>query len=226
MKTDPKRIMILLSIVERSKGTKLIKKLASKDIRMHYQCVGFGTAPTEMMDIFGLGTNDKDVVISLAPETTVRSLMADFGNNFSSYTEFGGLLILLRLSAAGRLLTEILHHNLSKTSEEGDKTIMKNEHHHNLIFITVDRGYADEVMQTAKRAGATGGTILHARLADAEYFSELAPDNIEEEREIICILAPAAISAAIMEDVNKEFGLSSPAHGTLCALPVEKAYKI
>ena len=60
-----KRPMMLLSIVERDKGIKLIKVLESMNIRMNFQCVGFGTAPTEMMDIFGLGSNDKDIVISL-----------------------------------------------------------------------------------------------------------------------------------------------------------------
>ena len=67
-----KRLMALLSIVERDKGTKLIKVLESLNIRMNYQCVGFGTAPTEMMDIFGLGTNDKDIIISFAAEDTVK----------------------------------------------------------------------------------------------------------------------------------------------------------
>ena len=58
-----KQPMILLSIVERDKGKKLIKELENIGIRINFQSVGFGTAPTEMMDIFGLGTNDKDIII-------------------------------------------------------------------------------------------------------------------------------------------------------------------
>ena len=34
---------------------------------------------------------------------------------------------------------------------------------HDLILTIVDRGFADDVMDAAKSAGARGGTILHAR---------------------------------------------------------------
>ena len=70
-----KRIMILLSIVERDKGKKLIEELEELDIRVNFQTVGFGTAPTEMMDIFGIGSNDKDIVISLGAENVVKEIM-------------------------------------------------------------------------------------------------------------------------------------------------------
>lgn len=221
-----KRVMTLLSTVERGKGKKLMAKLDSKNIRMHFQCVGFGTAPTEMMDIFGLGSNDKDIVISFGAEKAVKELMADFGSNFNSYSEYGGLMIVLQLTAVNRLISEILNHNLPEDAIEGDEAKMKNEHKHNLIMIAVGEGYVDAVMETAKKAGATGGTVIRGRLAEAEKLKEEAQIDIEEEREIIFILAPANVSNQIMDDVNKKFGLRTEARGILCTVPVEKAYKI
>ena len=49
---------------------------------------------------------------------------------------------------------------------------------------------------------------------------------IDEEREILFILAPQKTSKQIMEDVNREFGLNSKANGIITAVPTEKAYKI
>ena len=220
-----KRLMLLLSIVERDKGNKLIKVLNNLNIRMNFQCVGFGTAPTEMMDIFGLGSNDKDIVISLASETTVKDMMADFGTSFESHTRFGGLMIILKTSAASRVLTELLTHTESNFYERG-KEIVKNEHHNNLILISVNEGYSDDVMQVARKAGATGGTVIKGRLADIELVSELESITIDEEREILVILAPLKTSKQIMEDVNREFGITSKANGIITAIPTEKAYKI
>ncbi len=222
---EGKRLMMLLSIVQRDSGQKLINNLKSKDIKLHFQSVGFGTAPTEMMDIFGLGTNAKDIVISIGAESTIKNMMADFGSNFSSYSQYGGLMIVLKMSAASRLVTEILCHNLTENQIKGDGA-MKNEHHNNLILISVNNGYADPVMETAKKAGATGGTVIKGRLADAEQLIELGQMDASDEREIICILAPSAVSHKIMEEVNKGFGISSEANGILCAVPTEKAYKI
>ena len=220
-----KRLMLLLSIVERDKGKKLIKELENINIRMNFQCVGFGTAPTEMMDIFGLGSNDKDIVISLGAENTVKDMMANFGTAFESHTKYGGLMMILKISAAGRILTELLSYNSNINPEKGNDS-MKNAHHNNLIFISVNEGYSDDVMQTARKAGATGGTIIKGRLADMEQFAEFGKHEIDGEREILCILAPLNTSKQIMEDVNKEFGMTSRANGIIVAVPTEKAYKI
>lgn len=220
-----KRLMMLLSIVELDKGKKLRKELKNNNIRMNFQTVGTGTAPTEMMDIFGLGTTDKDVVISLAAESDIRNMMANFGDTFSSHSKYGGIMIILEISAAGRVLTEILNFNNGKNTEKGTVT-MKNEHHNNLIVISVNQGYTEDVMHVARKAGATGGTVIKGRLPDNEQFAEFGKIQADEEREIIFILAPLETSKRIMEDVNKEFGLTSAANGILFAVPAEKAYKI
>ncbi len=220
-----KRPMILLSIVERDKGKKLIKELENINIRINFQSVGFGTAPTEMMDIFGLGSNDKDIIISLGAENVVKDMMANFGTTFASHSKYGGLMIILEVSAASRVLTEILDFKNDKNTEKGNGA-MKNEHHNNLIVISVNEGYSEDVIQVARKAGATGGTVIKGRLADIEQLTELGKAGIDGEREILCILAPMKTSKQIMDDVNKEFGLSSKANGIVFAIPTEKAYKI
>lgn len=220
-----KRMMLLFSIVQPDKGAKLIKTLKEKGIHIHFQCIGCGTAPTEMMDIFGLNTNHKDIVISLGAESAIKQLIADFSSDFNTVSLYGGLMIVLQMSAASRLIAEIVNHNVEHYEDKGEIS-MKNEHHNNLIFISVNNGYADTVMEAAKKVGATGGTIIKGRLADYGQFIELGQVEAEEEREIICILAPELVSHEIMETINKNFGFSSKANGIICAVPTEKAYKI
>lgn len=220
-----KRPMVLLSIVERDKGQKLIEELENINIKVNFQCVGLGTAPTEMMDIFGLGHRDKDIVISLGAESVVKDMMANFGTTFESHSKYGGLMIIMKTSAASRILTEMLSFNNDKISERGNGS-MKNEHHNNLIIISVNEGYCDDVMQVARKAGATGGTVIKGRFADFEQFADVKKTDIDGEREILCILAPLKTSAQIMEDVNKEFGATSDANGIIIAIQTEKAYKI
>ena len=220
-----KKIMLLLSIVEQGRGKKLIKDLNALKIHVNFQTVGLGTAPTEMMDIFGLGTNDKDVVISLSAESDVRDMIANFGEAFQSHSKYGGLMVVLDISAAGRVLSEILHFNSNQNAEKESMT-MKNEHHNNLIVISTNEGYSEDVMQAARKAGATGGTVIKGRLADVEQFAEFMDSKVDGDREMLCILAPSKVSKQIMEEVNREFGLSSPANGIIFALPAEKAFKI
>ncbi|MBQ7045253.1 MAG: hypothetical protein IJN65_02040 [Clostridia bacterium] len=220
-----KKIMMLLSIVELDKGKKLIKELQNNNIRINLQTVGFGTAPSELMDIFGLGSKDKDVVISMGAEDSVRELLSNMGAIFSEHTKYGGLMIALDVCAASRVLCEILSFNTDKPKDKGVDD-MKNEHLNDLIIISVNEGYTEEVMRSARHAGATGGTVIKGRLADSEQLAEFVGTKVDGEREIILILTPASKSAQIMEAVNKDFGITSAANGTVLAVPAQKAYKI
>ena len=219
-----KKIMSLLSFVQQGKGKRLMKELHNLNVTMNFQTVGMGTAPTEMMDIFGLGTHDKDVIISLGAEDNIRQMIANFGENFQSHSKYGGLMIVLDVTAAGRLLNEIL--NFGNQTMQKEFAPMKNEHHNNLIVISVNEGYSESVMQVARKAGATGGTVIKGRLADGEQFAEFVNTEVSGEREILFVLAPTKVGGQIMTDVNKEFGLTSPANGIIFALPTEKAFKI
>lgn len=220
-----KKITVLLSIVEQGKGKKLIKKLSGLNVRVNFQTVGLGTAPTELMDIFGLGTNDKDIIISIGAECDVKDLIANFGESFESHSKYGGLMIVLNVTAAGRVLSEILNFGTNQNTEK-ETVNMQNEHHNNLIVISVNEGYSEDVMQVARKAGATGGTVIKGRLTDVTQFSEFIDAKVSGEREMLCILAPSKASGQIMEDVNREFGLTSSANGIIFALPTEKAFKI
>lgn len=219
-----KKIMTLLSIVEQGKGKKLIKELKGLRVRINFQLVGQGTAPTELLDIFGLGTKDKDIVVSLGAEGDIQDMMANFGEIFRSHSKFGGLMVVLDTAAASRVLSEMLNYN--NQNKEQEAVQMQNEHHNHLIVIAVNEGYSADVMHVARKAGATGGTVIKGRLADLEQFAEYMDTKADSERELLFILAPAKVSRPIMEDVNREFGLTSPANGIIFALPTEKAFKI
>lgn len=219
-----KKIMSLLSIVQEGTGQKLIKELKALNIRLNFQTVGHGTAPTEMMDIFGLGSNDKDIVISLGAENDIRDMVANFDKNFQSHASYGGLMIVFDIAASSRLLNEIL--NFGNQNTEKEFAPMKNEHSSNLIVISVNEGYSENVMHVARKAGATGGTIIKGRLADIEEFADFVQTEVDGDREILFILTPTKVGDRIMEDVNREFGFTSEANGIIFAVPTERAFKI
>ena len=218
---------LILSILERGKGKSYMDMLTERDIHFHTQTMGFGTAPSEMMDLLGLGSNDKDVILSLAPKHAVAALEAILRENLGS-SRYRGLMMELKLSAINRLTAEMISRTTpQKQIHKGeDEEEMRNEYQHQLILISVNQGCTDQVMHTARGAGAMGGTIIRSRLTEAGIMAQFGIQDVMEEREIIMILAASNIATNIMDAVNKEHGIRSEANGIIFALPVERAFKV
>lgn len=102
----------------------------------------------------------------------------------------------------------------------------KSDYNYGLILIAVNHGHSDAVMETAKKAGATGGTVLRGRLADADRGERFIGIKLEEEREIVAIMAPGSTRGAIIEAVNRDEGLRTDAQAVICSFAAEKAFMI
>ena len=220
------RIMLVFSIIMRGKANKYIANLEKHGMGFHIRANGVGTAPSEMMDIFGLGTNDKDIVITLAPENIINSYCYDMNKEIGASYEYGGLMMCVRLSAISRLGSELVTRASKETDITGGKKKVKSGQKHQLILVSVNQGYTDAVMETARQAGAMGGTVMRARLTDSSMMEQLGDSEVQQEREIITIFAPAGTAIKIMDEVNRNHGVMSDANGIVMALPVDKAYKI
>ena len=219
------RIVMLLAIIRRGKGGTYLKAIQDDDVVMHFQCVGEGTAPSEMMEILGLGNSEKDIIISFSTKTTADRISNDLIKNLGASHSYQGLFMVIPTNAFSRISAEIIKKN-SNDSIKGGEDNMQSEFKYSLILISVNRGYTDAVMQTAKKAGATGGTVIKARLAEAQEIEAYANTVLNEEKDIVTILAPNSIRNQILEDVNEQFGLKSEAQGTVLSLPVDKVFKI
>ena len=92
-----------------------------------------------------------------------------------------------------------------------------------MIVCIVNTGFSDAVMDAARKYGARGGTVLHARGTanpEAESFFKI---TIQPEKEVVMILVPSEIKNDILHALYKDVGLNSPGQGIAFTLPVDVA---
>ena len=95
------------------------------------------------------------------------------------------------------------------------------KYNHEAIFCIVNNGYSEAVMDTAKKLGARGGTVINARGTagkEAETFFHI---TIQPEKEIVMILVPSEIKENVMHALYKEVGLDTAGQGIAFAMPVD-----
>ena len=70
-----------------------------------------------------------------------------------------------------------------------------------LIVTVVDRGFSERVMDAAKSKGARGGTVLHARGTGSKEAMQFFNITVQQEKDIIIIVAPKDIRSDIMREI-------------------------
>ena len=76
-KDFPKRIKLLVTIVDRGKGEKVVNICKKQGCMFHMIYLGYGTANSDLLDFLGLGNTAKDIVLSVVlEEKTQQTLQA------------------------------------------------------------------------------------------------------------------------------------------------------
>lgn len=91
------------------------------------------------------------------------------------------------------------------------------------IFVIVDKGSLDTVIDAAEAAGSTGGTVIHGRgLGDHEKAKLLFNIEIEPEKDIVLILSKADKTENIVNAIKERLNIDSPGAGIIFVLDVKR----
>lgn len=216
-------IHLLLSIVERGQAQGLISLYRKYQVNCHYQSFGRGTAPSELLDILGVGGTERDVILSLASCGSMWYLLEQLKQDVP--VQVKGIAFSASLSAVtGSLGAALLQADSREGKGEEDR--VEGRDNGSLILVMVNQGYTDEVMNTARAAGARGGTIIRSRFAGAGEEESLYRFGLQEEKEIISIVAMGDSRNLIMEAIHKTHGPDTEAGAVVCAVALEQIVRL
>lgn len=213
---------LVMTIAQRGHGNKITSLYIKNNAIIHMQFEGVGTATSEVMDMFGLATSEKDIILSMVQEPVAAELF-DLISESSDISS--GIVMSMPLSAVNNMIAAVSDIKRVK-SKEGEQIDMGFTKQNTLILVLVNQGYTEDVMATAKTHGATGGTVIRARWTGSESVENFYGLAIQEEKELLAILVPNEIRNKLMDEINREHGLKSEAQAIVCSVPVDKAAKL
>ena len=171
------------------------------------------------MDILGLGSSEKDIILSLAPAGAARALLDKLEDDLHDNSPGRGIAFAIPLEAVSNLLAAAVN---ARTKLDKNKEYEEMQEKSSLIMITVNQGFTDDVMATARKAGARGGTVVRGRWVAKEEVERLEGVTRQDEKEILLIVVPREVRNSVMEAVNANHGLQSEAGAVICSLGVEQ----
>ena len=226
----PPQLKFFIFISEWNQAHAVSDVLDEYNVQLHFMTKGFGTASSEILDLLGIGASEKAVTVCLDQASLFPILAKEARKRLGSSSPGPGIAFSIPLSAINDPVLLIFRQEASKNEaliaaatagKENEGAHMARVFSHDLIVSIVNHGYSDEIMNTARAAGATGGTVLNARGQDHEGVVRFFGTSVQEEKDIILILAGNAHKINIMQAISEAYGLNSKAHGIVFSLPVD-----
>lgn len=215
---------LVIAITREEDQKKLEEVLDSMNAPLCFQFRGKGTAPSEMMDIFGLRGTTRLLTGALMPKSLVKPLFETMNRQLSFRHRGGGIAITIPVSGCQSHVLQTLNdaaRDEIKEALKGDEEEMKEKSEYSLIWVSVAGGYSDDVVDAARNAGAKGGTVIKGRRRSSEQVSHHFGISMQEEQDFVMIVVPREKKNETMAAITSVCGLGTEAHGVVLALPVD-----
>lgn len=117
--TAPKKLKILITIVERSKADFYIDMLEGYEVNLQMVSFGRGTAPTEMMQYLGLTQTGKAVIFSVVQEEKIKKILADYEDKYFKTKNGKGIAFTIPISSViGVMIYQFLSNSVDSIRGE------------------------------------------------------------------------------------------------------------
>lgn len=246
-KTEIPTLKFIFFIIDWNQAHIISHVFEEEKVRFYFVSKGKGTASSEVLDLLGIGVGDKAIVTCLEQAVLVPVLFKEVRKKLGFHSPGAGIAFTIPLSAINNPLLLVFKQSIHKNEKialeraltnSGDnfpKDVitpgsnvpnngggnMANECSYDLIVSIVNQGYSDEFMNTARKAGASGGTALNARgqahVGAVKFFGVA----VQDEKELILILTSKEKKTSIMRALCETHGLNSKAQGIVFSLPVD-----
>ena len=177
-----------------------------------------GTAVRSMLDILGIESNEKRVVLTIATQEKTRRLIDEQKRRLFIGVPGHGIVVSIPIKSIGGGKTVAFLGG----SQQPAKYTPELNYSYELIVAIANEGRTDLVMNAARSAGAAGGTVLHGKGTGSDKAEKFYSVSIAQEKEVILIVAKAEQKAGIMRAILEKAGPNTEAGTIVFSLPTSE----
>lgn len=207
---------LLYVIVNFGLGSKVIKIAKQQGITGATVFLGKGTSKNRLLELLDLAEIRKELVIMVSEKTKACSALEALNKEFIFNKPHHGIAFSIPVD---NFLGSGSYSYTKFKKSGGVENPM-----HDAIFVVVDKGKAENVIDAATQAGARGGTIINARGSGIHETNKLFAMEIEPEKEIVLVLCEKKLTESIVSTVREKIQIDEPGNGIIFTQNVNKTY--
>ncbi len=219
------RTKLLVSVVQPKDAQVLAETLNDITRSLSFAVAAEGTARTNLLDYLGLGSPEKTVVFSLIPEIYEKRMMSAIMSRLKMFMVGRGIAFSVPLSSVSALVADALVKDIQEVRgmnrEPGaDSKKEKDDRNFELVVACFGENAGEQVIEAARRAGASGGTVIHSRTLESTAVGQVVGVSFQPASQILMILTRKNRRNEIMKAIRDAGGLKTEGTGTVFSVPV------
>ncbi|MBQ7136519.1 MAG: P-II family nitrogen regulator [Bacilli bacterium] len=212
-------IKFLFAILNSNPKSKIKSIFDKNKVNLKVVTHGIGTASPSVLDYFGLVETKKDIYMAVIPDYLENKILNNLNKEFKIDAPGTGIAFTVPISSSNKFISQ----PFEKDANTKEVAKMTREKKYHLVITIVVEGHLEQVMNAAKRVGASGGTVIRGRGLGNKEAVKLFGFEIEPGRELVLNVVEDSIKNKVMEEITKEVGIKTPGKGVCIALPVDSA---
>lgn len=212
----------LITITRREYTERYLEFFAKNQTRVVYSFCQ-GTASQKMLTYLGIDNSEKVMFETMVLEDKLNQLVKGFYLELDIGAIDNGLAVVVPIDGIGGKSS--LKYFVNEELQAKESVKMNEQSKNVLIIAIVNKGNTDLVMNAARDAGASGGTVVKGKGTGAE-IAKFFGVSITEEKEMVYIVSSRDGRDAIMHAIMDKAGVKTEAHGVVFSLPVDKVVGI
>lgn len=206
---------LYVAVVEHGKASAVLREAKKHGVRGGTIVYGKGTSPSHILHFLEVYEIKREVLMMVVPQELDLKIHRELTKKFRFDGKNRGFSFSIPL--AGLMGTHIP--TFEEEIEEGSGDL---DFDYEAIFVVVERGKGEDIIDYATSAGARGATIIAARGSGIHEKETLFNITIEPEKEIVMMLVNKENSDQIAKKIDEEVNLDDPGAGILFILPVSR----
>lgn len=212
------QLYMMVTISDRNQARRFLAFYKDYGVTVAFVTYGQGTAVSEVLDSFGLEAAEKAVLFAFVTDTEWKKIRSGLEKQLRIDIPGSGIAFTIPMSSIGGK-KQLLFLTEGREFQKGEETTLKDTKYE-LLIVIANQGYTDVIMDAARKAKATGGTVIHAKGTGAEKAEKFLGVSIASEKEMIFMVTRREGKNAIMQAIMDEAGLDSKAKSIVFSLPV------
>jgi len=202
-------------VVNFGTGSKVLRAAKEHGVTGGTVLLGRGTVRSPFLELLGLNDVRREIVLMIAEKDTAERALHELDKQFNFAKPHNG--IAFSTDVVG------LFGMRDCPSYESGASI-GGEDMYKAIFVVVDRGKAQEVIDAATAAGSRGATVINARGSGIHEKKMLFSMPIEPEKDIVMILAQESLVEPISAAIREALKIDEPGKGIMFILDINKTF--